>query len=317
MKDLVTELLAGNRRALAKAITLLENRGDSARELMRLLYPFTGKAHVVGITGSPGAGKSSLVNRFITQARSRGQKVGVVAIDPNSPFSGGAILGDRVRMQEHALDSGVFIRSMSTRGFLGGIAVATNDVVKAMDACGMDFIIVETVGVGQSELEVMHVVESVAVVLTPGGGDAIQSMKAGIMEIADLFIVNKCDVPGAAKVVAETEAMLDMRPASPWRPPVLEASSAQNMGVDRILDALVEHRRYLMTSGRMQDLRKQQAKREIQELLWEEHLYQLDILWHDPTVEEWLQQVMSREIDAYQAAAQMKEYAFREKMEYK
>ena len=317
MRDLVTELLAGNRRALAKAITLLENRGDSARELMRLLYPFTGKAHVVGITGSPGAGKSSLVNCFITQARSRGQKVGVVAIDPNSPFSGGAILGDRVRMQEHALDSGVFIRSMSTRGFLGGIAVATNDVVKAMDACGMDFIIVETVGVGQSELEVMHVVESVAVVLTPGGGDAIQSMKAGIMEIADLFIVNKCDVPGAAKVVAETEAMLDMRPTSLWRPPVLEASSAQNMGVDRILDALVEHRHYLMTSGRMQDLRKQQAKREIQELLWEEHLYQLDILWRDPTVEQWLQQVMSREIDAYQAATQMKEYAFREKMEYK
>lgn len=197
----VSKLVQGDKRTAAKIITLIENNGAGKQELLSMIYPHTGQAHVIGITGSPGAGKSSLTDVLIKKARQNSHKVGVVAVDPTSPISGGALLGDRIRMQEHALDKNVFIRSMGTRGCLGGLARATKDVVKVLDAYGCSIIIIETVGVGQSELDIMHYADTTLVVLTPGAGDHIQTIKAGIMEIADIFVINKSDLGHTKKLL--------------------------------------------------------------------------------------------------------------------
>jgi len=234
--ELVDRLLAGDVRALARAISLAEE--GQAREVLRACFPRTGGATIVGVTGSPGAGKSSLVDRMIAHWRGRGRRVGVVAVDPSSAFSGGAILGDRVRMQAHATDPDVFIRSMATRGHLGGLARATGDVVDLLDAGGFDPVLVETGGGGQDEVDIVRAADAVCVVLVPGMGDDIQAIKAGILEIADLFVINKADRAGADRLTADLETMLTLVPSAAPKPPILPTIAVQDQGVPAVLDAV-------------------------------------------------------------------------------
>jgi LAO/AO transport system kinase len=239
---LVDRMLAGDRTALARLMTLVEGRAPSVPEIMSRVYGRTGKAHVVGITGPPGAGKSTLVDAMATRLRKTGQQVGVVAVDPSSPFSGGAVLGDRIRMQSHFLDPGVFIRSVSTRGCHGGIPRATRDIVRLLDAFGMETVLVETVGVGQTELDIMRLADTVVVVLVPEAGDAVQVMKAGLLEIADVFVVNKSDREGADRLETELTQMLMMRPPSAGGVPVVRTEARRGIGVDAVGDAIAQHR---------------------------------------------------------------------------
>ncbi|MBI4532794.1 MAG: methylmalonyl Co-A mutase-associated GTPase MeaB, partial [Candidatus Melainabacteria bacterium] len=222
METIAKDLLAGNRRALARAISMVENGGPEALWLVRKLFPLGGKAHIIGVTGSPGVGKSTLVGALIGQARQAGLKVGVLAVDPSSPFTGGAILGDRIRMQDHTLDQDVFIRSMANRGHVGATAFATFDVARMLDACGYHVVIIETVGAGQSELAIAQAADTTILALMPGSGDEIQAIKSGIMEIGDIFVVNKGDLPGANKTAAEIKGSLELAGQSNlWKPPVL------------------------------------------------------------------------------------------------
>lgn len=265
MQQLVAELLNGNRRAAARLISKIENDDPQKLELLKEIYAHTGKAYVIGITGAPGSGKSSLVDCLLQKMRSDGLTVGVIAVDPTSPFSGGAILGDRIRMQDHALDSGIFIRSMGTRGSLGGLSRATRETIQVLDAYGKDIVLVETVGVGQSEVDIVRTADSTMVVLTPAGGDSVQTIKAGIMEIADIFVINKADLPGAERTATEINVMLDMKSGSHWRPPVISTVSTRNEGIDELWTALKRHREYMEESGRLMDIRRQRVRRELTE----------------------------------------------------
>lgn len=260
---LASQLLSGNRRALARAITLVETGGPAARELMGAIYPSTGRAHILGVTGSPGAGKSTLVNALAQHWRRADRTVGIVAVDPTSPFTGGAILGDRIRMQPLGGDAGVFVRSMASRGRLGGIARATDDSLALLDAAGFDMVIVETVGAGQSEIEVHGVAHTTIVVETPGAGDDVQSIKAGILEIADLYVVNKADREGAEVVMRQLRAMLNLGERKPgaWQPPVLPAVAQQGQGIAEIAAAVERHRDYLGQGGHMAALNQRRADR--------------------------------------------------------
>jgi len=253
--ELARRVVARDWRALARAITKIENGEAGASQLVAALYPHTGHAHVIGVTGPPGSGKSTLVDSLAAVIRKDGRSVGIVAVDPSSPFTGGAVLGDRVRMQRHAGDSGVFIRSMAARHTRGGLAPATRDVIRALDAFGCDIILVETVGVGQVELEIMKVADTVIVVTVPGLGDSVQTIKAGLLEIADCFVVNMADRPGAALTVADLRAMLTLGGAEErrrrWVPPIIETIAINGTGVEKVWDACQQHRLVLSADERM------------------------------------------------------------------
>ena len=264
---LVEKGLNGDIRAIARLISEVENETDRADQIMKEIYSHTGRAHLIGITGSPGAGKSTLTNKLITSYRAQGKKVGVVAVDPSSPFSGGAILADRIRMQEHSGDSGVYIRSMGSRGSLGGLSRSTYEGALILDACGYDVVIVETVGVGQSEIDIVRVADTVCLILVPGMGDDMQIMKAGIMEIADLFVINKADRDGTDRLAGEIRLMLKMfGGSSEWEQPLHMTVAQNGTGVDELVEGIESHRRFLegsKTGLKRRELRVQWETEEI------------------------------------------------------
>ncbi len=315
MSQFIERLLAGDRRSLARLVTLIESEVPVARRYLAELHPRTGQAHIVGITGSPGAGKSTLVTHLVRELRRREQKIGVVAIDPSSPFSGGALLGDRIRMMELAGDPQVFIRSMASRGSLGGLAASTRDVVRALDAGGYNPIVVETVGTGQAEVEIMSTARTVIVVCAPGMGDEIQAIKAGILEIADIFVVSKADRPGADQVVAELAMMLSLDPArrhvdpaSPsWRIPILQTSALTGAGFGELADAIQQHRDYLASSGQLAERVTRQARAEVQTLI--KHAV-TTALAREVSVEEWqrlVAEIAAGERDPYSVARELEQ----------
>ena len=273
---LAAALLSGKYRALAQAISLVERDDPSTDRLLAELYPSTGRARIVGITGSPGAGKSTLVAALAKHYRRQDKRVGIIAVDPTSPFTGGAILGDRIRMAELYTDRGVFIRSMATRGFLGGLAKATNDVVDLLDASGFDIVLVETVGVGQDEVEVVRTVQTNLVVLVPGMGDDIQAIKAGIMEIGDVFVVNKADRPGADKTVTEVTMMMSLvEEHGDWVPPIVKTVASKNQGIEELDAAIAQHFDYLVSSGELDRRNRERVRIRIETQLKEKFMERL------------------------------------------
>ncbi|MWG33262.1 methylmalonyl Co-A mutase-associated GTPase MeaB [Halomarina oriensis] len=334
MGDLIDDLLAGKHRALARAITKIENRSPGYRDLVGELYQHTGDAEVIGITGSPGAGKSTLVDKLAKTYRDEGLTVGVIAIDPSSPFTGGSVLGDRIRMASVSGDMDVFFRSMSARGSLGGLSTATADAVKALDAFGKDKVIVETVGAGQNEIDIVKTADTVAVLVPPGSGDDVQMLKAGILEIGDVFVVNKADLPGADRTVMELREMIDTRndytqtadhhgadaaseaAASEamaretddegWTPQVVETVAEDGTGVDDLIELLADHATYLAESGKGEERARQRYAEEIRTLLRED-VNQLVAgeLAARGGIESYVQRVLDRETDPYAVADEL------------
>jgi LAO/AO transport system kinase len=305
--DLVKGVLNGKRRDLARLISLIEDEDADASEALSQLYKHTGKAHIIGVTGPPGSGKSSLITKLTAEFRKRDNTIGIVCVDPSSPFTGGALLGDRIRMQEHSLDKEVYVRSMGTRGHLGGLARATSGAVRAIDAFGKDIIFVETVGAGQAEVEVIDIAQTVIVTDVPGSGDDIQAIKAGIMEIADIFVVNKMDFDGADKKVTEINAMLDIDPREkPWRPPVLLTNSRTGDGIPELADKLLEHLQFLKKSGLLEEKGLTRSRDELQELMsykLTRELYQK--LEGQPEYEAAIKKIASRKEDPYSVAERL------------
>jgi LAO/AO transport system kinase len=300
-QDLVRDIRRGRPRAIARAISVAEDGDAPARELLKVLFASRKDAAVLGITGAPGTGKSTLVDQIIVQLRAARKKIGVVAIDPSSPFSGGAILGDRIRMMRHSVDRGVFIRSMATRGHLGGLAKATGEAVTVFEAAGKDFVLVETVGVGQDEVDVVKLADLVIVVLTPGAGDDIQAFKAGIMEIADIFVINKADAPGAEKLAQQLEAMLEMGFPGREPPPVVKTVATKGDGVDALLS---ETRRILRTrpAGFRETRRKRLLAWMLRDILKESLFEILARRIPEAEFDRWVDRIYCRETDPYCAA---------------
>jgi len=307
--DLVLRARDGDPRAVARLITLVESDSPKLREVAERLMPFTGQAQVVGITGSPGVGKSTSTSVLVSQLRKAGKRVGVLAVDPSSPFSGGALLGDRVRMQDHATDPGVFIRSMATRGHLGGLAAAAPQALRVLDAAGCDVVLIETVGVGQSEVEVIELADTTIVMLAPGMGDGIQAAKAGILEIADIFVVNKADRDGADQVTRDLRYMLSLggKHAEPgsWRPSILTSVASRGEGVEEIVVAIDAHRDWLKTSGELQRRRELRAQAEVEAIAVETVRLRFSQIHGAAALGALAARVAAGELDPYGAADEL------------
>ncbi|WP_431803014.1 methylmalonyl Co-A mutase-associated GTPase MeaB [Halobacillus andaensis] len=300
MHSLAEQIQKQDMRALARAITLIENDDQAKLELMSDIFSIQKKAHHIGITGSPGAGKSSLINRLLTHLRSKGLTVAVIAVDPTSPFSGGSLLGDRTRMNQHFLDPGIFIRSMATRGSLGGLARATKDAIRVCDAYGFDVILVETVGVGQSELDVMKIVDTTGLVLTPNSGDVLQIFKAGIMEIADLFVINKADLPGVVRLKATLEEYMMIAQPKGWHPLIVKTISTENKGMEELWKGIEQHQHYLYETKQGEQRRAKQLELEVYELIREEIWRDVENRIHSD--QNKMEQLRDPEADPYQLA---------------
>ncbi len=306
-RDAVEALRAGNPRVVARALSAVERGGAEAREMIAAIYRYTGRAHVIGVTGAPGTGKSTLVNEIAKVYRRRGPRVGIVAVDPTSPFSGGAILGDRLRMQDLHGDDGVFIRSMATRGNFGGLASATSDAVKVLDAAGFEIVLVETVGAGQSEVDIAKNAHTTIVVEAPGLGDDIQAIKAGILEIADLLIVNKADNDGANSTVAALEMNLNLKPnvENDWRPPVLKTIATKGEGVAAAVEWIGKHRAYLEANHLLESRERARLRAELEMVVQRELMARLVHGVNGGKIETLVEKLATREMDVYQAAEKL------------
>jgi LAO/AO transport system kinase len=305
---LVESARAGSPRAVARLISLVEDGHPALREVMAALAPHTGRAHVIGITGSPGVGKSTSTNALVGALRKQGKRIGILAVDPSSPFSGGALLGDRVRMQDHALDPDVYIRSMASRGHLGGLSWTTPQALRVLDAAGCDVILVETVGVGQSEVEVAGLADTTIVLLAPGMGDGIQAAKAGILEIGDIFVVNKADRDGADATVRHIRHMIslgDRTEPNLWRPPVLKTVAQQGQGIDEVIEAIEKHTAWMEESGAMRERRVRRAGDEIESIALQALRAKMGDLRHGNGVDELAAAVVDGTTDPYAAADQI------------
>lgn len=297
---------AGDRSALGRLLSMVEGGGDPARQIGKLVFGAGEVDHVVGITGAPGAGKSTLTDRLIAFAREEGRNVGVLAVDPTSPYSGGAILGDRVRMQDHALDEGVFVRSMATRGHLGGLALAAPEAIRLLAATGRSLVLVETVGVGQVEVEIAGAADTTVVVVNPGWGDAVQAAKAGLLEIGDIFVVNKADRPGAAEARKDLEAMLDMNTSmGAWRPPIVLTDSVAGEGVDEVWEQLGRHRSHFESSGELAERRRRRLLEELHRILVARLELEARSREMGRRFERVRDSLLERAIDPYEAADQL------------
>ena len=310
--SLSQRVIEGDARAVARAISLIEDESPAAADLIRRIFPSTGRAYLVGVTGPPGSGKSTLVDRVIAELRQAATTVGVIAVDPTSPFSGGAILGDRVRMQKHAGDSGVFIRSMATRGHLGGLARATSEAALVLDAAGTDVILIETVGVGQDEIDIVRTADVSIVTLVPGSGDEVQALKAGIMEIADIFVVNKIDREGADRTVASIEANLSLQtfPPDAWRPPILKTEATTGRGVPELVATIERFRAH--TAASQGSRRRMRTEFRLRELLAQRFVQHVERrVLGTGELEGLLERIAARELDPYTAADEIVSRALR------
>ncbi len=306
LDGLIDLALKGNKKAIARLITLVENDEEKAKEVIQRVYPLTGKAYVVGITGPPGSGKSTLLDKLIKLARDEGHRVGVIAVDPTSPFTGGALLGDRLRMQRHSTDPGVFIRSMATRGALGGLAKATNDAIKVLDASGYDLIFVETVGVGQIEVDIVKTADTVVLVTVPGLGDEVQAIKAGLMEVADIFAINKADREGVEMVYLELKMALEFERDKwkelGWEPPIVETTAFTLKGVRPLWEAIKRHMDYMKSSGRLRERRTFRAREEVKTIIASSVAKRVEERLAEGEARELIDEVVERKLDPYSAS---------------
>ena len=309
MLQLSKQLLKGDKRSLSRAISILEKDVPEGLEVMRDVHAHTGKAYTIGVTGPPGAGKSTLIARMTEEFRSSGASVGIIAVDPSSPFSGGALLGDRIRMEPHYLDPGVFIRSMATRGTHGGVPRIIKGVVRLLDASGKDIVLVETVGVGQTELDIMGVADTVVVTLVPEAGDAIQTLKAGLMEIADVYVVNKSDRPGAQRMVSDIQAFLTIgASSSDWTPEVIAAEAVNGVGIQELAESIWRHRDFLTQSSELEERRRERRSLELLEVVRDRLELRLKQYISDtPALEQLLEQVRRGDVEPYTAAIELLE----------